>query len=238
MSEPSSATSAPNAQRARPRIRAVVFDLDGLLFDTEDLFFRVAGEAMAARGKEFTREMMQAMIGRRAAEAYPALARLAGLTEPIEAFIIEVRQRFVALVDTAVHPMPGLFVLLDHLCRARLPAAVATSSRRAYAEGLLKRHGMWDRMAFLLAAEDVCHGKPHPEIYQTAAARFGISPESMLVLEDSSTGLAAAKAAGTFAVGVPHAHSPADGLSAADLIIASLDDPVLLALLPIELSPY
>ena len=228
MTEDSTAPKPPNLLSSTARIRAVVFDLDGLLFDTEALFFRVAGEALAVRGKQFTLEMMRAMIGRRAAEAYPTLQRLAGLDEPIEPLMAEIRQRFADLVETAVHPTAGLFALLDHLQIAGLPAAVATSSRRAYAEGLLKRHRLWERFAFLLAAEDVTNGKPDPEIYQTAAARLGLEPSSVLVLEDSPTGLAAAKAAGTFAVGVPHAHSPAEDLAAADLIIPRLDDPTLL----------
>jgi HAD superfamily hydrolase (TIGR01509 family) len=216
---------------ARARIRAVAFDLDGLMFDTEALFFRVAGEAMAARGKVFTQEMMQAMIGRRSAEAYPALKRLAGLDESPDDLLAELRKRFYDVMDTAVHPTPGLFVLLDHLKDRGLPAAVATSSRRTYAEQLLKRHGLIDRFEFLLCSEDVTNGKPHPEIYQTAAKRFGIEPPSLLVLEDSPTGLAAAKAAGTFAVGVPHDHSPSSALEDADWLVSRLDDPILLAIL-------
>ena len=210
-------------------IRAVVFDLDGLMFDTEALFVRVAGELLAARGKAFTPEIMRAMIGRQADVAYPALKALAGLDEPAEALQAEVRARFADLIDVAVHPTPGLFVLLDHLHKRGLPIAVGTSSRREYAERLLSRHGVFDRLAFLLAAEDVSRSKPDPEIFRTAAARFGLPPCSVMVLEDSPPGIAAARAAGAFAVGVPHDHSPADGLAAADLIVPRLDDPALLA---------
>ena len=77
----------------------------------------------------------------------------------------------------------------------------------------------------MLASEDVTRGKPDPEIYQLAAQRFGVPAASMLVLEDSPAGLAAAKGAGAFAVGVPHEHSPAEALAAADLIVSRLDDP-------------
>ena len=122
------------------------------------------------------------------------------------------RQRFLAEMDTAVHPTPGLFVLLDHLERRDLPLAVATSSRRDYADRLLTRHGLADRFEFILASEDVTRGKPDPEIYRLAAARFAVPAGSMLVLEDSPAGLAAAKGAGAIAVGVPHEHSPAEAL--------------------------
>ncbi len=180
---------------------------------------------MAARGKTFTLEMMRAMIGRRSSEAYPAFQRLAGWEEPVETLMAEIRRRFYDLIDTAVHPTPGLIVLLDALRSAGLPAAVATSSRREYAERLLRQHRLWDRFEFLLTSENVTRGKPDPEIYQTAAARFGVSPGSVLVLEDSPAGLAAAKAAGTFAVGVPHDHSPAADMADAHLIVPRLDDP-------------
>jgi HAD superfamily hydrolase (TIGR01509 family) len=213
------------------QLRAVVFDLDGLMFDTEALFYRVAAEMLAARGKAFTPEIMGAMIGRRAAEAIHAFKTLAGLDEPPEELLAETRARFAAEVDGAVHPTPGLFALLDHLQAQDLPRAVATSSRLSYAERLLSGHGLRDRFAFVLAAEDVERGKPDPEIYVKAAARFGVPPDSVLVLEDSPAGLAAARGAGTFAVGVPHEHSPAENLGDAHLIVDRLDDPKLLALL-------
>src|SRR5215212_5385073 len=99
----------PSAIRRPPSgaIRAVVFDLDGLMFDTEVLFHRVAGEMLAARGKVFTPEIMRAMIGRRAAEAGLAFKTLAGLDEPVEDLLAEVRARFQARADEAVHPTPG-----------------------------------------------------------------------------------------------------------------------------------
>jgi HAD superfamily hydrolase (TIGR01509 family) len=217
-------------------IRAVVFDLDGLMFDTEALFFRVSSDALAARGKEFTTEIMQAMLGRRSAEVGHVLKTLAGLDEPVETLLAEVRERFLAVMDTAVHPTPGLFVLLEHLKRRALPLAVATSSRHAYADRLLFRHGLKDRFAFVLASEDVTRGKPDPEIYRLAAERFAVATGSMLVLEDSPAGVAAAKAAGAIAVGIPHEHSPSSALAHADMVLPRLDDPDLLRTIDHEKS--
>jgi HAD superfamily hydrolase (TIGR01509 family) len=211
-------------------IRAVVFDLDGLMFDTEALFFRAASDVLESRGKRFTAEIMRAMIGRRSTDVAGALKTMAALDEPVEKIQAEIRDRFNAEVDTAVHPTPGLFVLLDHLGRRGLPAAVATSSGQAYADRLLIRHGLADRFAFVLTAEDVTRGKPDPEIYLKAADRFGVLSPALLVLEDSPAGLAAARAAGAFAVGIPHEHSPAEALHSANLIVPRLDDPALLAL--------
>ena len=212
-------------------IRAVVFDLDGLMFDTEALFVRVSSEMLQARGKEFTPEIMRAMIGRRAVDAGHVLKTMTGLDEPAEVLLADVRQRFYDQMDTAVHPTPGLFSLLDHLHRKSLPLAVATSSRRSYAERLLGQHRLMDRFHFILAAEDVTHGKPDPEIYRKAVERFGVPPGSVLILEDSPAGVAAGKGAGGFVVGIPHEHSPAEALGNADLIVPRLDDPELLAII-------
>jgi HAD superfamily hydrolase (TIGR01509 family) len=213
------------------RIRAVVFDLDGLMFDTEALFHRISSEVLAARGKSFTPEIMQAMIGRRTSEVAGALKELAGLDEPVEFVLAEMRERFDAEVDRAVHPTPGLFVLIDRVKRRDLPMAVATSSRRSYADRLLTRHGLREQFAFVLAGEDVTRGKPDPEIYRLASDRFGVPARSMMVLEDSPAGLTAATAAGAIAIGVPHEHSPAEALSSAHLIVPRLDDPALLGLI-------
>ena len=210
------------------KILAVAFDLDGLMFDTEALFFRVASEMVQARGKTFHVDIMRAMIGRQPSESGMALKTLAGLEEDPDFLMAEATERFMALVDTAVQPTPGLIHLLDLLDGRAMPLAVATSSHRKYAERLLDRHKLIDRFALILAREDVTRHKPDPEIYATVAARFGIEPASLLVLEDTPTGLAAAKAAGAFGVAVPHEHSPASDLQAADLIVARLDDPNLL----------
>ena len=211
-------------------IRAVVFDLDGLMFDTEALFFRVSSEMVAARGKNFTPEIMRAMIGRRSVEAGYMLKSMTGLEEPIDVLLADVRQRFQAEMETAVHPTPGLFHLLDRLGHHGLPLAVATSSRRSYAAQLLGQHRLLDRFQFVLGSEDVARGKPDPEIYITAIKRFDVPPRSVLVLEDSPAGVASGRAAGAYVVGVPHEYSPAQALRSADLIVPRLDDPSLLNL--------
>jgi HAD superfamily hydrolase (TIGR01509 family) len=209
-------------------IRAVAFDLDGLMFDTEALFVQVAAAMLADRGKTFTPEIMAAMIGRQWAVAGQAFKTMAGLSESLDELLAEARSRFYAVMDTAVHPTPGLFALLAALERHEIPRAVATSSRREYAERLLRRHGVMEHFAFLLTAEDVARGKPDPEIYRKAANRFGVEPRSLLVLEDSPAGVAAARAAGAVVVAIPHEHSPREALGAAHLIVPSLGDPQLL----------
>jgi beta-phosphoglucomutase-like phosphatase (HAD superfamily) len=222
-----------NDSRLGP-FRAAVFDLDGLMFDTEALFHRVASAFFAARGKAFTPEMMQLLIGRRAAESIPLLRTMAGLTETVEEILTETREQFYALMHSEVKTTLGLQVLLERLRVLDLPIAVATSSRRSYAERLLGGHSLLDRFQFVLAAEDVSRGKPDPEIYLLAAERFRVHPGAMAVLEDSPHGVAAARAAGAFSIGVPHQHSPAEGLRDAHLVVSRLDDPELLGVFGAE----
>jgi len=126
--------------------------------------------------------------------------------------------------------MPGLFELLAHIESRGLPKGVATSSRRPYIESLLGHFQLMDRFNVTLTAEDVTQGKPHPEIYLTAAARIGVSPAEMLVLEDSEMGTRSAAAAGAVAVSVPHEHSRQHDFSTAYLVAEGLHDPRILRL--------
>lgn len=206
-------------------IEAVVLDLDGTMFDSEALFHKVAGDYLAERGKVFTQEIMRAMIGRQAPISGLALKTMANLDGTVDEILEDLRERFLARMDQEIQPMPGLFHLLDDLRDRRIPHAVATSSRRAYAERLLGNHAVLDRLNFILTADDVKNGKPEPEIYLTAAGKLDVAPERILVIEDSPPGVTAAKRAGTFTVGVPHDHSPAEDIMFADVLIDRLDDP-------------
>jgi HAD superfamily hydrolase (TIGR01509 family) len=215
------------------RFDAVVFDMDGLMFDTEDLFFAVADSFMIDHGARFTDEMMAAMIGRRAAEAGSVFHTIGNLHHlPVLEIMTEVKARFHQRMLADSHTMPGLRQLLDHLESRGIPRAVATSSSRKDAEALTTHHGIRPYFSFLVTSEDVSRGKPDPEIYRTASARLGVDPVRVLVLEDSAAGLQAARAAGAFAVGVPHRYSPPEVIAHADMIVASLHDERLLSLLP------
>src|SRR5690606_19708919 len=113
---------------------------------------------------------------------------------------------FAALLVDALVPMPGLFELLDQIESQSIPLAVATSSNRRFAEQMLGSFDLIPRLNFLLTGNDVVRGKPHPEMYLAAAARFGVQPENMLVLEDSQNGCIAAAEAGACTIAVPGEH--------------------------------
>jgi HAD superfamily hydrolase (TIGR01509 family) len=210
--------------------RAVVFDLDGLMFNTEELYVMVGSEVLRRRGKQMTPELLDAMMGRRPPQAIATMIQWHGLDDTVEAVMAESAEIFVPILDAYLRPMPGLMDLLAALEAAAMPKAVATSSMRDFVVNVLSRFDLIERFNFVLTAEDVSQGKPHPEIYQTAAARLEIEPPQMLVLEDSENGCRAAVAAGAFVVAVPGAHSVHHNFDGVAMRISSLEDRQLLDL--------
>ena len=189
------------------RIQAVVFDLDGLMLNTEDVFSLAGKQMLTRRGLQMTDEIHRSMLGRRPNEAFQALKDLTGITDSIDDLKQETRVLFSEIAADHLQMMPGLLNLLDAIESAGLPKAVATSSPRDYMKNLLTRFDLLSRFSFALTAEDVVQGKPDPEIYLKAASQLGVPPGQVLVLEDSETGTRAAVAAGTIAVSVPNVHT-------------------------------
>ena len=218
------------AFRAMP-IRAVVFDLDGLMFNTEDVFDLAGHELLRRRGLAMTDAIRDGMLGRRPPEAFKHLMAMTGIDEPVERLQAESREIFFGLLDRHLQPMPALFELLGHLEQRGLPKGVATSSPRAYMEDLLTRYRLLPRFALTLTAEDVARGKPEPDIYLKAAQSLGVRPAEMLVLEDSEAGTRAAAAAGAVIVSVPHRHTARHDFSTASHVASSLGDPLIYRLL-------
>lgn len=201
------------------------------MFNTEDIFNEVGHEVLRRRGKQMTQELLQQMMGRRAAEALLIMTRFHELTDTVPALIDETRALFLELARDRLAPMPGLFELLAHIETCGLPKGVATSSSRRYLEDILNRFELLGRFDMTLAAEDVTHGKPHPEIYLSAAERLLVAPEQMLVLEDSHAGTTAGVAARAVVVSVPTVHSRYQDFGHAAHIVERLDDPLVLTLI-------
>jgi HAD superfamily hydrolase (TIGR01509 family) len=213
------------------RIRAVVFDLDGLLVNTEELYQHVGSELLRRRGRTFGPDLLDAMMGRPQQVSLRIMIDWHGLADTIETLAAETREIFAGLLDTRLETMPGAVPLLDDLSARGLPHAVATSSGPDFAADVLGRVGIRDRFAFVLTSADVVRGKPDPEIYRTAASRLDVAPNAMLVLEDSEAGCRAAVAAGAVVVAVPGGHSRRHDFSGAAFVAASLADPRVGALL-------
>jgi pseudouridine 5'-phosphatase len=206
-------------------MRAVVFDMDGLMFNTEDVYTAAGTELLRRRGHEFTAELKDAMMGLPAQPSFEAMIRHCKLNESWRQLSAESDQLFKGFLGDRLAPMPGLMELLDALERAGIPKAIATSSRPALVYPCLEPFDLPRRFLFILTADDVVCGKPDPEIYLKAAGRFGVAPAEMMALEDSRNGCLAAVAAGAFTVVVPGEHSRQQDFSPASLVVNSLADP-------------
>ena len=198
--------------------------MEGLIFDTENIYTMAGTELLRRRGHPFPDELKSEMMGLQPQPAFNKMIRWHSLDEPWEELAVESNELFVGMLDEHLATMPGVFELLDALEAADIPKAIGTSSPRKLVNACLSPFDLQRRFAFILTAEDVSHGKPDPEIYLTAAARFGLSAEQTLVLEDSRNGCLAAVAAGAFTVAVPSEHSRTHDFSAASLVVDSLSD--------------
>ncbi len=210
-----------------PAVRptAVVFDLDGLMFNTEELYQEVGAELLRRRGYLFTPQLLNKMMGRPGHVALQSMIDEHALRDTVPQLQQESDDIFQDILATRLAPMPGLLPLLAALEAGGIPKAIATSSRRVFLSNVLQRFDLEPRFAFTLTAEDVKIGKPDPEIYLTAAQRMNRPPAQVLVLEDSHHGCRAAIAAGTHAVAVPGGHSRTHDFTGAKFIAESLADP-------------
>jgi HAD superfamily hydrolase (TIGR01509 family) len=204
-------------------VRAVVFDLDGLLIDTEGVFTEAARRLLDKRGQVLEADFMVSIMGTPGRDALPRFRDRYRLTESLDALAAEYKGLFVDVLNGGPPPlMPGALELLGRLEQCGIPKAVATSSSREYVDTVFGPHGLLGRFRFVLTCDDVTHGKPHPEVYRRAVEQFGFASAEVVVLEDSANGLRAAKAAGTRCVVVPHAQTPRDEVASADLIVRDL----------------
>lgn len=206
-------------------LRAVVFDLDGLMVNTEDVYQMVGTELMRRRGKTFDDDLRGAMMGQPAQAALAVMIKWHALTDSLEDLAEESERTFWELVEDRLTTMPGLHELLAHLDDLGLRKAIATSGARPYAEELLLCVELQEHFEFLLTSGDITRGKPDPQIYELAAARLDLTPAETLVLEDSHNGCRAGVAAGAYTVAVPSPHSADHDFTGAKFIAESLADP-------------
>jgi pseudouridine 5'-phosphatase len=206
------------------KLLAVVFDLDGLIVNSEDVYERVDMEVLRRRGQAFAPALREQMMGRPAAESVRIMIEHHDLNETIGELDAERTVLFDQMIIESVGTMPGFTMLLDAIDEAGFPAAIATSGTRAYASKVLARLGIAPRFRFVLTAEDIQYGKPAPDVYQLAARKLELSPGQTMVLEDSGNGCQAGVAAGAFTVAVPNRHTQGHDFTGARFIADTLAD--------------
>ena len=207
-------------------IHGVIFDMDGLLLDSERVALATVAAAAAEMGFEWPPELGLAMVGLNSKDGPAVIRRHLGDDYPVEALYASFGRLYELAIDEGRIPLKGgvteLFDVLDTLALGRV---VATSTRRSRAEPKLAAVGLLNRVHGMVCGDEVARGKPAPDIFIAAAGRLGVAPANCLVLEDSNAGVRGALAAGARVVMVPDLLQPADDVLAAGVPrAASLHD--------------
>jgi len=201
--------------------RAVVFDLDGTLIDSEALVKDAHFAACDQLGVTMTEAQFLALVGMHREANDIQLRSYYGDDFPIAHFIDLTRAH---IGDRAAALKPGALELMDALDARGLPFGLATSSRRPWVDRHFVAHGLAERFRAVVTRQDCVEGKPHPEPYLNAARLLGAAPMDVLALEDSHAGVASAHAAGCMTVMVPDLLAPNAESHAKAHVVASLRD--------------
>ena len=201
-------------------VRAVVFDMDGLLVDTETVVFRAMQRAAAAIDGEMPFSTFQRMVGLQHAASDLILLEHFGEGFDLEAWSAVVSAHFQEELAAGIALKAGVVEILDYLDALALPRAIATSSGLAAVRQSLGPHSLVDRFDALITREQQTRGKPHPEPFLTAAAALGVAPEDCLALEDSHNGVRSASSAGMMTVMVPDMLDPTEEMRTLTVRIA------------------
>jgi pseudouridine-5'-monophosphatase len=202
----------------------VIFDLDGVLLDTEPLYTAATQTVVARYGKTFDWSIKSNMVGRPALDSARYLVAALALPLSAEEYLREREKRLIDLFAGA-EPCPGAREITRALAARGVAQSVATSSERAHFDIKTRRHAEWFRVFSNVVVGDdprLHRGKPAPDIFLLAADDARVPPARCVVVEDSPAGIAAARAAGMQAVAVPDPHMDRGRFADADLVVASL----------------
>jgi HAD superfamily hydrolase (TIGR01509 family) len=184
-------------------IRAIFWDNDGVLVDTEKLYFQATRELLARTGVTLTESLFKRISLTEGRSAFALAAEKGVSPEAIDRLHEERNRRYTELLEGGVRIMEGVEETLGEL-RGKVSQGIVTSSRREHFETMHRETGLLPHFDFILTREDFTLSKPDPEPYFTAMARCGLPPEGCLVVEDSPRGVAAAVAAGIRCIAVPN----------------------------------
>ena len=214
-------------------IEAVVFDLDGVIVDSEHVWDEVRQRLAEERGGRWHDQASRDMMGMSSPEWSAYMHDVVGLAEPPEEINAEVVRRLEAVYREELPLLDGAMEAVEALA-ARWPLGLASSSNRELIDLVLRVSGLERWFAATVSSEEVPRGKPAPDVYLEAARRLNVPPERCAAVEDSENGIRSAKAAGMRVVAIPNPQYPPadDALAAADVVL-----PAVAALTPAAVEP-
>lgn len=206
-------------------IKSVVFDMDGVLVDSEPFANKIEAEFLQSLGYEHNEELTHKLVGTNMRKAWEMIIDHFQMPHGIEQLLIDYRaftlERWRSYAELALNP--GANELLFRLQKLHLPLGLATSANRHRLDLFLDRLSLKDVFAAIVCGDDIQHSKPAPDIYLKAADQLGVDPKGCVAIEDAKAGVASAKAAGMKVIGYKVPPSKQD-LSAADVIIDNFND--------------
>ncbi len=203
--------------------KAIIFDMDGLMVDTEPLSRQAWQTVLAEYGFELTDDVYLKIIGRRSDVSIQILMEAYPIPLTGEELIGRKEALLAARLSDGIPVMPGLYALQAAIKKRGIAWAVATSSSWSHATQVLKQLNLADHCGAIAAGNEVENGKPAPDIYLLAAKRLGYAPENCLALEDSLPGCRAAHAAGMFTIAIPNGETRRSDFDFVNRVFASLN---------------
>jgi HAD superfamily hydrolase (TIGR01509 family) len=204
--------------------RAVVFDLDGVLWDGEPLYHEAFNVVLRPLGHTVSQEDYTNIIGHSVEAAWDWVIGHFGLVEPRDEFVRQYDEAVLEMLAEPVEPLPGVRELIAELHRRRVPVGLASASLRQWVDATIRGLGLEEAFAVTVSASEVEHAKPAPDLYLKAAAGLGVPPEQCVAVEDTSAGLASAKAAGMFGIQTRASSTALPPLAAADMVIEAYSE--------------
>ncbi len=201
------------------RFRAVVFDLDGVLWDGEPLYHEAFNVVLAPYGCTVTKDDYSNIIGHSVEAAWDWVLKRFEITEDPASFLHRYNEAVLKLLANPIEPLPGVRELLSELRRRRTPVGLASASLRQWVDATIRGLELDDAFDATVSASEVSRSKPAPDLYLTAAERLGLAAGECLAVEDTGAGVASAKAAGMFAVQIRASSTALAPLPEADLVI-------------------
>jgi HAD superfamily hydrolase (TIGR01509 family) len=208
--------------RDKPVIQALIFDMDGLLIDSEGLAASAMDAFLAGYGLMRRQDVHAQLLGRRLPEAIAIVRESYGLEIPLDVLVAEYGELRLAALRGAVRLMPGALEVIEFGRMAGLKIGLATSGMRAHAAVSLSETGLRGMFDVEVTGDEVEYGKPKPDLFLLAAKRLGVEPAACVVFEDAPNGVAAAQEAGMRVAAVPAPGHDVTFETAPDVVLASL----------------